>query len=73
MAEGIRLEDPPIIVPVIRAGLAAFRNDAASAPGRFNLFDYRGATALAVVLLVSSFLLLLVLNRLEAWAEGRRR
>ena len=32
---------------VIRAGLAAFRNDAASAPGRFNLFDYRGATLIA--------------------------
>lgn len=36
-------------------------------------YDVAGATALAVVLLVSSFLLLLVLNRLEAWAEGRRR
>lgn len=36
-------------------------------------YDMAGATALAVVLLVSSFLLLLVLNRLEAWAEGRRR
>ncbi|MDR0578680.1 MAG: cyanophycin synthetase [Candidatus Accumulibacter sp.] len=32
---------------VIRAGLAAFVNDAASAPGRFNLFDYRGATLIA--------------------------
>ena len=32
---------------VIRAGLAEFRNDAASAPGRFNLFDYRGATLIA--------------------------
>jgi sulfate transport system permease protein len=36
-------------------------------------YDVAGATALAVVLLVSSFLLLLVLNRIEAWAEGRRR
>ncbi len=32
---------------VIRAGLGAFVNDAASAPGRFNLFDYRGATLIA--------------------------
>ncbi len=32
---------------VIHAGLAGFVNDAASAPGRFNLFDYRGATLIA--------------------------
>ena len=32
---------------VIRNGLASFVNDATSAPGRFNLFDYRGATLIA--------------------------
>ena len=32
---------------VIRQGLARFVNDAASVPGRFNLFDYRGATLIA--------------------------
>ena len=32
---------------VIRQGLADFVNDATSAPGRFNLFDYRGATLIA--------------------------
>jgi len=32
---------------VIRAGLAGFVNDAQTAPGRFNLFDYRGATVIA--------------------------
>lgn len=32
---------------VIRAGLASFVNDAQSAPGRFNLFNYRGATLIA--------------------------
>jgi cyanophycin synthetase len=32
---------------VIRAGLAGFVNDAESAPGRFNLFSYRGATLIA--------------------------
>ncbi len=32
---------------VIRAGLAGFVNDAQSAPGRFNLFNYRGATLIA--------------------------
>lgn len=32
---------------VIRRGLATFVSDAASAPGRFNLFDYRGATLIA--------------------------
>ena len=32
---------------VIHAGLAGFVNDAQSAPGRFNLFNYRGATLIA--------------------------
>ena len=32
---------------LIRQGLAGFVNDAATAPGRFNLFDYRGATLIA--------------------------
>jgi len=31
----------------IRLGLATFVSDAATAPGRFNLFDYRGATLIA--------------------------
>ena len=31
----------------IHAGLADFVNDAQSAPGRFNLFNYRGATLIA--------------------------
>ncbi len=31
----------------IRSGLASFVNDAATAPGRFNFFDYRGATVIA--------------------------
>ncbi|MBI4998358.1 MAG: cyanophycin synthetase, partial [Rhodocyclales bacterium] len=31
----------------IHAGLASFVNDAQTAPGRFNLFDYRGATLIA--------------------------
>jgi cyanophycin synthetase len=32
---------------VIRAGLASFANDSDNALGRFNLFDYRGATVIA--------------------------
>lgn len=32
---------------IIRSGLASFVNDAATAPGRFNVFDYRGATLIA--------------------------
>lgn len=32
---------------VIRSGLAGFVNDVDSAPGRFNLFSYRGATLIA--------------------------
>lgn len=31
----------------IRRGLASFINDAATAPGRFNFFDYRGASVIA--------------------------
>ena len=31
----------------IRRGLASFVNDAATAPGRFNFFDYNGATVIA--------------------------
>jgi cyanophycin synthetase len=31
----------------IRAGLASFINDAQTAPGRFNFFDYRGASVFA--------------------------
>ena len=31
----------------IRIGLASFVNDAGTAPGRFNVFDYRGATLVA--------------------------
>ncbi|MBP7079817.1 MAG: cyanophycin synthetase [Rhodocyclaceae bacterium] len=32
---------------VIRTGLRSFNNDPDSAPGRFNVFDYRGATLIA--------------------------
>ena len=32
---------------IVRRGLASFVNDAQTAPGRFNVFDYRGATVIA--------------------------
>ncbi|KAF3996270.1 cyanophycin synthetase [Glaciimonas immobilis] len=32
---------------IIRTGLRTFINDAANVPGRFNVFDYRGATVIA--------------------------
>ncbi|MGD9786797.1 MAG: cyanophycin synthetase [Sulfuricellaceae bacterium] len=32
---------------IVRGGLATFVNDAATAPGRFNVFAYRGATLIA--------------------------
>ena len=38
---------------------------------RLEQFDYAGATAIATVLLVASFLLLLVINRLQAWTRAR--
>ena len=39
---------------------------------RLEQFDYAGATAIAVVMLVASFVLLLLINVLQAWA-GRRQ
>jgi sulfate transport system permease protein len=36
-------------------------------------YDYAGATAIAVVMLIASFLLLLVINLLQWWSGGRRR
>jgi sulfate transport system permease protein len=35
-------------------------------------FDYAGAAALGVVMLAASFILLLALNGLQAWAQSRR-
>jgi sulfate/thiosulfate transport system permease protein len=35
-------------------------------------YDYRGATAVAVVMLVISFLLLLVINGLQRWSKAGR-
>ncbi len=35
-------------------------------------YDYAGATAIAVVMLVISFVLLLVINVLQAWARKRQ-
>ena len=36
-------------------------------------YDYAGATAIAVVMLVSSFVLLLAINLLQRWAGDRER
>lgn len=36
-------------------------------------YDYRGATALAVVMLVASFALLLLINTLQKWSNWRNR
>ncbi|MCE2681236.1 MAG: cyanophycin synthetase [Burkholderiales bacterium] len=36
-----------ISTDLIKAGLASFVNDAQTAPGRFNVFDYKGATLIA--------------------------
>jgi sulfate transport system permease protein len=34
-------------------------------------YDYTGATAIAVVMLLASFTLLLIINLLQAWAARR--
>ncbi|HMA09445.1 MAG TPA: sulfate ABC transporter permease subunit CysT, partial [Ramlibacter sp.] len=39
--------------------------------GKLEQYDYAGATAVAVVMLVISFLLLLVINALQAWQRRR--
>jgi sulfate transport system permease protein len=36
-------------------------------------YDYAGATAIAVVMLVTSFALLLMINLLQAWSRGKAR
>ncbi|QGZ43032.1 sulfate ABC transporter permease subunit CysT [Pseudoduganella flava] len=36
-------------------------------------YDYTGATAIAVVMLVVSFIMLLAINLLQAWARGKSR
>ena len=35
-------------------------------------YDYAGATAIAVVMLVAAFALLLAINLLQAWARARQ-
>ena len=39
--------------------------------GKLEQYDYAGATAVAVVMLVISFCLLLVINALQAWQRRR--
>jgi sulfate transport system permease protein len=34
-------------------------------------YDYRGATAIALVMLIASFVMLLVINSLQGWAARR--
>ena len=41
--------------------------------GKLEQYDYAGATAVAVVMLVISFVLLLVINGLQAWQRKRMR
>jgi sulfate/thiosulfate transport system permease protein len=38
---------------------------------RLEQFDYPGATAIATVLLLASFVLLLAINRLQRWTQTR--
>ena len=39
--------------------------------GKLEQYDYAGATAVAVVMLMFSFVLLLVINALQAWQRRR--
>ena len=39
--------------------------------GKLEQYDYAGATAVAVVMLIMSFILLLVINALQAWQRRR--
>jgi len=40
---------------------------------RLEQYDYAGATALAMVMLIASFVLLFVINRLQSWSSARER
>lgn len=55
----------------LRRGLATFINDASTAPGRFNVFDYRGAKLIADYGHNPDALRALV-QALEAWPAKRR-
>lgn len=55
----------------LRRGLATFINDASTAPGRFNVFDYRGAKLIADYGHNPDALRALV-QALEAWPAQRR-
>jgi sulfate transport system permease protein len=54
---------------VFIAGNMPFRTEIASLliVAKLEQFDYAGATAIGCVLLVSSFAILLVLNRMQSW------
>ncbi len=39
--------------------------------GKLEQYDYAGATAVALVMLVASFILLLIINALQAWQRQR--
>jgi sulfate transport system permease protein len=39
--------------------------------GKLEQYDYAGATAVALVMLIMSFLLLLLINALQAWQRQR--
>ncbi len=41
--------------------------------GRLEQYDYAGATAIAVLMLMASFFLLFVVNMLQSWSERRTR
>jgi sulfate/thiosulfate transport system permease protein len=41
--------------------------------GKLEQYDYAGATAVATVMLVISFMLLLVINGLQTWQRKRKR
>ncbi len=41
--------------------------------GRLEQYDYAGATAIAVLMLLASFLLLFLVNMLQSWSQSRTR
>ncbi|OYU73851.1 MAG: sulfate ABC transporter permease subunit CysT, partial [Burkholderiales bacterium PBB5] len=54
----------PILMPALTTGFAL-----AFAITKLEQYDYAGATAIAVVMLVAAFVLLLTINGLQAWAR----
>ena len=60
-------------LPIARTVIDKIRQEGDGAVVEYaRQFDYAGATAIAVVMLIISFILLLTINALQAWTRRRQ-